>query len=607
MTFYKYAEREANSQIDWSAISKGLSDTITQIDTLRQEKKAAIDEATRADIDQLANAPAGENTTATEWTLKYADDMQQYRLMLSRMLKSGQMNLKDYQIATQNGKASTEMLFKVVQEYQDEYKNIMERNKNQESSVLEPELAALNESYGNLAGTSPYINPTNGMVYLANTKEGPDGVQAMGDNYVSLQALRNRIKTKIDRFDAQSAIKAKTDLLGENVTSTIARDSRFRQTGVITDITDPTIREEYRKFQDATVKSLTVPGAQLASLMADNMVNNPRTGNQYRATYNKAEFDADKSGDLIFFGSDPGDVQFKEEQIKDAQNYVKDQMKNYVTQKVEKKTFGEAGPTIYPQYEWMYAKGEGEKTKGAALNSWNQVYWGNASQKRNAIQGLLGTDRAMELGLVDIDLSKKGQITFKYTDAKRNRTIPFSEKTSLTDWAKIGKEIHGIQDDTDITKQSGGGQGRKLVQDWTDVRASRKGFDSETWVATNFNKEFNDALAKQYDEATEIASTISSLIPKNKFRGVTISAKETGLGTDQVVVTIPGAQRRTATFDVDNPAQVQTLMDYLSSELSNFNTDTPNAGATNNNASTPAKTTPAAKTTPGYGKYNKRK
>lgn len=607
MTFYKYAEREANSQIDWSAISKGLSDTITEIDTLRQEKKAAIEEETRAEIDKLANAPAGENKTATEWTLKYADDMQQYRLMLSRMLKSGQMSLKDYQIATQNGKASTEMLFKVVQEYQDEYKNIMERNKNQESSVLEPELAALNESYGNIANTSPYINPTNGMVYLANIKEGVDGVQAMGDNYVSLQALRNRIKTKIDRFDAQSAIKSKTDLLGENVTSAIARDSRFRQTGVITDITDPTIRKEYEDFQNATVKSLTVPGSQLASLMADNMVNNPRTGNQYRATYNKAEFDADKSGDLIFFGSDPGDVQFKKEQIEDARKYVKDQMKNYIDQKVEKKTFGEAGPTIYPQYEWMYAVGQEKKTQGASLNSWNQAYWGNASQKRNALNSLIGTKGAMGAQIMDIDLSVPGKISIKYEDPKYNTTKNFSPSISLGDWAKLGKEIHGIEDDTEIVRLSGGGAGKRLVQDWNDVRASRAGFDAPTWVKTNMTTEFTDRLKEFKGDTQGFASVLTAYIPP-AFKGFTVRGGSDG----KVYIRYPG--KKELGYSVGSEDQVNKVTRDLFYYLSDYN---PLTGRTrpdkkpSDGSQAPSKTTNAnpspAKTNPSYGKYNKRK
>ena len=126
MTYYKYAEREANSQINWAEVSKGLTDTITQIDQDRQAKKAAIDDATRKDMLTLADAPKGENTTASEWTIKYANDMMNYRLTIDRLLKSGKMSLRDYQVAAQNSKDATNLVFTISKEYQDQYKVIME-------------------------------------------------------------------------------------------------------------------------------------------------------------------------------------------------------------------------------------------------------------------------------------------------------------------------------------------------------------------------------------------------------------------------------------------------------------------------------------------------
>ena len=84
MAYYKYAEREAGSQINWAEVSKGLSDTIYQIDKDRQDKKAAIDEETRKDMMTLANAPKGDNTTASEWTLRYTNDMMNNRSIVNR-------------------------------------------------------------------------------------------------------------------------------------------------------------------------------------------------------------------------------------------------------------------------------------------------------------------------------------------------------------------------------------------------------------------------------------------------------------------------------------------------------------------------------------------
>ena len=106
---------------------------------------------------------------------------------------------------------------------------------------------------------------------------------------------------------------------------------------------------------------------QLASILADNMNTNPRTGGQYRITTNKAEFDADKSGDVVLMANENGSgiimPQFKEEQRKDVEAFIKGQIKNYIDQKSEKRPFQEPG-AIPPTT--MYTKQAAKRTKSQA-------------------------------------------------------------------------------------------------------------------------------------------------------------------------------------------------------------------------------------------------
>ena len=46
-SYINYAEKQAASQINWAEISKNLSDTLYKEAEIRQEKKDAIDKATR--------------------------------------------------------------------------------------------------------------------------------------------------------------------------------------------------------------------------------------------------------------------------------------------------------------------------------------------------------------------------------------------------------------------------------------------------------------------------------------------------------------------------------------------------------------------------------
>jgi hypothetical protein len=477
MTYYKYAEREANSQINWAEVSKGLSDTIGQIDKDRQAKKAAIDEATRQDMLTLADAPKGENTTASAWTINYANDMMNYRLTIDRLLKSGKMSLKDYQVASQNSKDSTNLVFTMSKEYQDQYKVIMDRKRAGDSSRFETEIAALNESFANISNTVPTINSTNGMVYLSNPEVGEDGVQKLGKNYVSLQALRNRVNAKIDRYDLSDGLAAAASQLGDYTISQVGR-TNFRRTGLVTDISDPTLRATYEQWENATVQDIMASDYQLASVMADNMNINPKTGNQYRITMDKDEFDTDKTGDVILMANENGSgvlmPQFKEDQKVDVKAFIKGQIKNYIDQKSEKRPFQEPEPQR-PQ-QWEVEAGKAATAQKTAAGYWQQVRWGTIEQKRAAAQALMSSKIAQDKGLVDMKVSDDGDtMTLIYTKESGipPRPIPLTATTSSKEWAAIGAELHGIDDADAAVRAAGAGANKPFVSFSKGSLASR--------------------------------------------------------------------------------------------------------------------------------------
>jgi hypothetical protein len=547
MTYYKYAEREANSQINWAEVSKGLTDTITQIDQDRQAKKAAIDDATRKDMLTLADAPKGENTTASEWTIKYANDMMNYRLTIDRLLKSGKMSLRDYQVAAQNSKDSTNLVFTISKEYQDEYKSIMDRKRAGDSSRFEVEMAAMNESLANISSTVPYINSTNGMVYLATGTPGEDGVQQMGDNYVSLQALRNRVKTKIDRYSLSDGLATAAGKLGEYTISELGKTD-FRRTGVVTDISDPTIRDTYTQWEDATVKDIMASNYQLASILADNMNINPRTGSQYRITTNKAEFDADKSGDVVLMANENGSgiimPQFKEEQRKDVEAFIKGQIKNYIDQKTEKRPFQEPGVDYAPEY--VVRGASDRKSQETNAGYWQQLRWGNQAQKDAAAQILLGTKAADDKGLYNMSVTPDGKgLRLEYTkeSGRPSRTISIDPNTSSREWAALGVELHGIEDADRAVRAAGEGANRPFQAPKSGVLASRDYTPPSSDAYEKLNASLSSKPLADFvtnDEAEETASQLNAAYGDFGFE---FDFDESTFGTtDDVIVKYNGQE-----------------------------------------------------------------
>ena len=100
MTYYKYVSREGADVVDWGAITKSVSESLGQVAKDREAKRESIADASRQYGETLSNAPMGESKTINDFTIEYANNAEKYRLMQDRLLRSGQMSLKDYNLDT---------------------------------------------------------------------------------------------------------------------------------------------------------------------------------------------------------------------------------------------------------------------------------------------------------------------------------------------------------------------------------------------------------------------------------------------------------------------------------------------------------------------------
>jgi len=570
MTYYKYAEREANSQINWAEVSKGLSDTIIQVDKDRQKKKAAIDASTREAMTELANGPKGENTTASAWTINYANDMMNYRLSLDRLLKSGQMKLSDYQVAAQNSVDSTNLVFTLAKEYQDQYKVIMDRSRAGESSRLEPELASLNESFANISNTVPTINSTNGMVYLSNPEVGEDGVEKLGKNYVSLQALRNRVNSKINAYNLGEGISAATSTLGKNTITELGKTS-FRRTGVVTEISDPTLRKTYTDWEAATIQLIIADKNQLASILADNMNINPRSGKPYTATYSKEEFDNDLSGDVILMenrnGSGVITPKFKEEQIEDAREYIKSQMTSYIDKTAEKSVFTE--PDVYrPSVaEIEYYKGvaaDKDRSKNN-LNMAAKLYYGDNKDSEAAAQYF----RDIIPDIKEVARNSTGVVlTFNNGSSK---TIKFKDQNQQVipqdAWLASATALHGITDVNTAIKQSGYKPSGAF-----NPNSSAKSIISQPAAPITPQQKAKNYLTKVITPAM-INQEEEVAVPQilNSITKLGFTAKESDFGSNAIEIKAPGEGGAIQEFKLKagegSAGVAQSIIDFVTANL----------------------------------------
>ena len=224
MTYYKYVSREGADVVDWGAITKSVSESLGQVAKDREAKREAIDEASRKTGETLANAPMGESKTINDFTIEYANNAEKYRLMQDRLLRSGQMNLKDYNLGRANLTSGTTELFNLSKEYNAVYADKMERMNKKDSSLAESWAMGNIEGYSNFSKSSAYIDPTNGRVAVGMKvkKTLPDGKEVfeLSDNpndLKSVNELRNIIDTKYDRFKISQNLQPGVDELSKTI------------------------------------------------------------------------------------------------------------------------------------------------------------------------------------------------------------------------------------------------------------------------------------------------------------------------------------------------------------------------------------------------------
>jgi hypothetical protein len=212
MSYYKYAERDADSQINWAEVGKGISDMLAETNRIRQEKKDAIDAATRQFENDLANAPQGQNQDINNFTNKYAHNMMNQMRIDEQLLKSGQMPLDKYTLRRQNYVDGTNQLFDLSKLYQDEYKKKMEGVNSGELQAMNVFNMGMVEGYGDFSNSEAVIDSmgdgrVNIGLYETKIIDGKS-VKVLSKNIAPVNVIRGKILQNVPTFKVEEATTA---------------------------------------------------------------------------------------------------------------------------------------------------------------------------------------------------------------------------------------------------------------------------------------------------------------------------------------------------------------------------------------------------------------
>lgn len=560
-TYYKYAERQADSFVNWAEIGKDITDMLKTETNLREQKKAAIDKASRDFGEQLANAPTGEHTGINAWTLNYASDAQQARLLQDRLLKSGGLSVKDYTIMRQNINDGTAQLFALSKEYQEEFKVKMERMKSADpatrSQEMETFLMETVEGFANFSKSKPLINPTDFTVSVGIMEPDPNnqGVLRLTDQVETVNYLRNRIKGKYDYFDSNAATDTIAKSLGQYIKAEKDADAL---NGIITTTADATARPGFSKYLEDKVKSYLENPYNVSSVLTDDI-----GGFTFSFT--------DKSGgNVIFLERDPqsGMVKpvFTDDQKKAASDFLIGEAKQKIDYEQKLNPY-----TLQQRQVVASSGGGGGRTQANAVSLWMDVYSAaNLMDKTTAKSALLSTEAAKDNGVIDIkfDKDQAGNQTIQFVNSDPAFTTKpvifrYANGTAISPdaWAAIGAEVTGETDKRKL-QQAASGKTFFDIGDWsTQIGTTYQGEEDFIPQATEaLNAGITDDLFNQSSSKT--ASTLQSILGKAGF-----TVTDTGGPFGNSMEVLASGETVPLLINSKEPADRQKLIDWVTSKL----------------------------------------
>jgi hypothetical protein len=536
--YYKYADNNASSQINWGEIGKNLVDMLHNEQKIRDDKKAAIDQASRDFGKELADAPTGQSEALRRWALTYADDAQSARLLQDRLLKSGQLKLKDYNIMRQNITDGTQQAFSLAKDYQAVYADKMDRKNKGIASEAELQMMAMAESFGKFDENKLLINPTDFTVSVGKMVMGPDGVPVLSKNkndYQSVGALKNIITSNIDKFDLNGAAKIAVDQLG-SVTQAVIK-STGSLSGFVESITSPELAKQ--KLNAAGVKAvdqfnvtldktadaiLASPQAQL-STMIDYMPPDPKTGQRYQVTFDPNEAKKDSHW-ILMNKANPTQPIFTAEQNKAAKEYTKQNIISKIseTQKIEP----------FNKTQWRedynpYAEAN-KKLIEDSLNIGKQVKLSVASDNKG---GIAGTEYLRGKGMETTkNLDANGKlISITYTNTNTGNSKTFTP----TEVEKYGATVAGF------FKDELGAEENAFIKGYKEQKGSNT-FNTTYRPKYTPPAETADLDVVEADFKPYQAKALKTLVPKMQRLGIKVEGSGFGgetIGTNKVTFKSP--------------------------------------------------------------------
>ena len=440
-TYYGYVKRDVENQVDWSAITKSMVDTLDTEYKRREEKKEAIDKASTQFGQTLSGAEGSSHLGLNEFWLNSANSVQEMRRIQDGLLKRGLLDYKSYIKQRQNLTDGANDLISVVKGFDNKWKAVKD---DPDSSVFDYWNLGNVQGFGNFTDYQSWVNPTDGKISLGklvlNPKTGQKELSQSENDFKQISFLKNRMAQRAPKYDYDSAIKKVVDNLGKYVTA--------EAVGAASTIADVRRSKNYQEQINNWINFMVDNPFNAGSMLTDafgfakNYSDNPEelkeVGEDGIETYVKVKTDETQPGSGLVTP-----------EISEKQ---KEKLKKTLRQEIESRLdyIETAAPRYRPNaYEERSRDQVAIDTQNTT--AWGQLYYGTPDEQQQGANRLLASPIARREDLIDIDVrTEPGKVILRYKDSTKDRKIDMLDDAgnpiSFSDYMSLGNEVHGVDD-----------------------------------------------------------------------------------------------------------------------------------------------------------------
>ena len=286
-TYYKYAERQADSYVNWAEIGSNMSSMLVEENKIREDKKAYLDEQTRKNLIEISKIPEGSDVSARAAALELADNASKYLLMQEKEFKAGRLKTKDYLTGRQNTMDDIGASFDTLEAYQKVFGEKMQRGKDGISSQGEMLQMANVEGYGNWKESGFIFDPVTGRVMAA--KRNKDGVLDP-TTAVSLNYLNSMIQEKWDKANVDADLEKVVKSFGTYINDIQTTAATTGKQGVVTTKEGIMNSKDFETYENQLIQAQLANPYYAGSVLFD-YVDKDASGKDYYLTNDKSDTD----------------------------------------------------------------------------------------------------------------------------------------------------------------------------------------------------------------------------------------------------------------------------------------------------------------------------